>query len=966
MGNYEQLKEAIKAVIKTNGKQEITGQVMQDTLLAITSSFGQGALFAGIATPETNPLTPDQNVFYLAAQSGVYPNFNSLSVADGEIVVFSLSNGQWAKQILSLGGGGSVTTINEPDEEDLTTVPQTAEKNVIRFKNRAYDEANASGKGYKILRKYWKEVNGVRKNILTQDIINDANTIYEIRYDFDLNGAEIQIKEGCVLNFVGGSFRNGIIIGHETNVKTIKDCIFYNITLKSGFVGTLYYNMYINEANNEIGEFKKLKRYIKDCYNNNIEPCFSGINKITLEYDNEPIEVLEGKVLDFNNITIECKNNNYTGFFIKTVVSPFIDITDEEVKSNLKTELENSTTLNDTFIQDGKNYIICIKDENAWSKRINYNFTHYREDIILISNKLIENKPISTYNNDYSNPTYKYREVTNNKTVIKNINFIRSRENNKKVYLLGSDGLNNLEISNIVVHTINKKNLTNDALFFIENCTNVLIKDCVIYNIYDYSGYGYGFSLNNIYNFVFQNNKTYNNKWGVFGNNNMNRVTINNCDINRFDTHCYCKDISFNRCVFKFKYNQFSSIYGDVIFNDCNFYSFRPCLIESSYNCYTPFDLYFYNCTFAEVPNLYTDQGFKTEINERYELKDKCLPNIYIYNCTISNNTYYIGNTKPFLVIDTDLTNPIIKRDYIKSITIDGLHKTKEKVITVAFSKVNIHTSENLSINIKNLQLANKNEYIKENIKYYYSNSINLDNINIDNNEVINIINIESSTLCIRPINRSQNHVINCKTSILYDFRTIITTYNINRYIFDCCIFHLNNVDDDDIFVFPRYSCYKNCLFYNNYYDKMITTPITMFQGCRKTEKQKRLHKFSFVSDELELDSFYSVSSTYNLDSSIRDLALSSQFIANETDIAEYGIKAINKIDKNKLYISDNNIIYTTNKGSGTFAEKPNDAPIGFSYFCTDKQSAEGISNGITIYYKGNNVWVDALGRVVE
>lgn len=235
MGNYEQLKEAIKAVIKTNGKQEITGQVMQDALLAITSSFGQGALFAGIATPETNPLTPDQNVFYLASQSGVYPNFNGLSIADGEIVVFSLSNGQWAKQILSLGGGGSVTIVNEPDEEDLTTVPQTAEKNVIRFKNRIYDETNASGKGYKILRKYWKEVNGVRKNILTQDMINDANTIYEIRYDFDLNGAEIQIKEGCVLNFVGGSLNNGTISGNNSIINAIPENIFHGITLNGTF-----------------------------------------------------------------------------------------------------------------------------------------------------------------------------------------------------------------------------------------------------------------------------------------------------------------------------------------------------------------------------------------------------------------------------------------------------------------------------------------------------------------------------------------------------------------------------------------------------------------------------------------------------------------------------------------------------------------------------------------------------------
>lgn len=245
MGNYEQLKEAIKAVIKTNGKQEITGQVMQDTLLAITSSFGQGALFAGIATPETNPLTPDQNVFYLAAQSGVYPNFNGLSVADGEIVVFSLSNGQWGKQLLSLGGGGSVTIINELDEEDLTTVSQTPEKNVIRFKNRMYDETNASGKGYKILRKYWEEVSGVRKNILTQDMINDANTVYEIRYDFDLNDAEIQIKEGCVLNFVGGSLSNGKLIGDKTRLSNLikLNNISIDGTFENEYCKTSYYTI---------------------------------------------------------------------------------------------------------------------------------------------------------------------------------------------------------------------------------------------------------------------------------------------------------------------------------------------------------------------------------------------------------------------------------------------------------------------------------------------------------------------------------------------------------------------------------------------------------------------------------------------------------------------------------------------------------------------------------------------------
>lgn len=49
------------------------------------------------------------------------------------------------------------------------------------------------------------------KNILTKDMVSKPNTIYEIRYDFDLNGQEITIPENCVLQFEGGSVNNGII-----------------------------------------------------------------------------------------------------------------------------------------------------------------------------------------------------------------------------------------------------------------------------------------------------------------------------------------------------------------------------------------------------------------------------------------------------------------------------------------------------------------------------------------------------------------------------------------------------------------------------------------------------------------------------------------------------------------------------------------------------------------------------------
>lgn len=126
------------------------------------------------------------------------------------------------------------TITNLPDDEDLE------ERNgVMSLKERKYNPYIASGKGYKILRKNW--VKG--RNILTQDMISNSNTIYEIRYDFDLNAKEITIPEGCILQFEGGSFSNGTISGDDILInaglyKIFNNCIFKNLNLvnKSFFV----------------------------------------------------------------------------------------------------------------------------------------------------------------------------------------------------------------------------------------------------------------------------------------------------------------------------------------------------------------------------------------------------------------------------------------------------------------------------------------------------------------------------------------------------------------------------------------------------------------------------------------------------------------------------------------------------------------------------------------------------------
>lgn len=60
------------------------------------STVGYNATFAGIATPETNPGTPDQNVFYIASKNGTYSNFNGITLSN-EVSILSNKNGSWKK-----------------------------------------------------------------------------------------------------------------------------------------------------------------------------------------------------------------------------------------------------------------------------------------------------------------------------------------------------------------------------------------------------------------------------------------------------------------------------------------------------------------------------------------------------------------------------------------------------------------------------------------------------------------------------------------------------------------------------------------------------------------------------------------------------------------------------------------------------------------------------------------------------
>lgn len=61
-----------------------------------------GYIFAGVATPSTNPGAPDGPVFYLATEAGIYSNFGGIEVANEEAALLQWNNGGWVKAISNL------------------------------------------------------------------------------------------------------------------------------------------------------------------------------------------------------------------------------------------------------------------------------------------------------------------------------------------------------------------------------------------------------------------------------------------------------------------------------------------------------------------------------------------------------------------------------------------------------------------------------------------------------------------------------------------------------------------------------------------------------------------------------------------------------------------------------------------------------------------------------------------------
>ena len=83
MANYSNLLATIAANVYTNGNNEVTAAMVKAALDAVVAALAAGFLPKGVATPATDPQSPDEKVQYLATTPGTYTNFGGIVLRRG-------------------------------------------------------------------------------------------------------------------------------------------------------------------------------------------------------------------------------------------------------------------------------------------------------------------------------------------------------------------------------------------------------------------------------------------------------------------------------------------------------------------------------------------------------------------------------------------------------------------------------------------------------------------------------------------------------------------------------------------------------------------------------------------------------------------------------------------------------------------------------------------------------------------
>lgn len=468
---------------------------------------------------------------------------------------------------------------------------------------------------------------------------------------------------GCIIPLFGSSSDRTRSATYESIVPI---CAYdTSAVIRKGSISLI--DMGLDNARNDIERYWIMYNTHVEASKKHLYIDYGGIDSLSIELPPNAKAIRVEESIDFKGLKLRIRNDSKNMFlFIMGNKIKDVDIPQRIVDGDDFTSIPE--------LSRGIHQLI-LSDENAWvDKRGSHDKGHIRKDIRLIVNGKAQNKAIMPYGNKRNTAvSCCYSEVDTTSKVLSNLIFVRSSDSEKNTYFLRANCVDNIEIRNMSFYTPEVDGRYADHIISINDCTNVFFRNVTFDGTYSQKGkYGYGISMDNVWNVRCYNLKG-DAKWGIWGNNNVNTSYLKHCNLNRYDIHCYGRDITMEDCYFHDGNLQVSAVYGEIIYRRCTLYHMEPVSIRADYNIYVPFDLKLFDCTWypTEKRNAIADMGkLDGENNNRRELKKKCWPNIYISNLevipTVGTDLFL------FKVRDESGSRSII--EYLSRININGLH----------------------------------------------------------------------------------------------------------------------------------------------------------------------------------------------------------------------------------------------------------------------------------------------------
>lgn len=774
-------------------------------------------------------------------------------------------------------------------------------------------------------------------------MVKEANTVYEIRYDFDLNSSTINIPEGCTLKFNGGNLYNGTLNGTDTNIENIN--ININIKYEGNFRNinnTIVYNS-IDELKNSninlpgfnvstLGYYERNDGGAADYFIINKDESYIPDLGSCIELSNGKYAILVAKNGEINALQFGAKSCNY--------FSDFYDSTQNLQDALNYVSYYIQTDINKTNYKVGKlliNGLFFTKELNLISTNnsnkieiVGYN--PYASKLMYIGDKGYSGDGIN-----FDTDSYILKVNANNQFHILNIGFIGAIDykDESKLKSVASYGL--------IIENYYDWGTKIEGCYFTQFVMCGLYINCSLLN---------GYLLNN--------------RWDTAGKNYIYIKKATSLKINNFTI-----DTKFHN--FQYRNNTFKNIFKSLPW--C-----KDLGIEENYpnvgNCF----LYFENISATGAIQIDTA---RVEGGNLVKLNNSASSFITIEDCTqlnfdykpsinISNINFSIENIDSLIKLKTHdvRLNP--------RLIVNGVNTIKQ-IIPISYETDDASRFNRLYTNIQMLPKNVPTPF------YYISSMCNQQNVTSTTSFSFNGMKFSVDS------NKESDEYFTYN-DIIFNTRTIATINLKNDYN---CI---------------GYSCIRPLIGYgknvsNAWFpaafeatlnsDKTITTnkKLNINVSYTVTYNDNTEQDICCTESELQEDGTYLNKFEYNTISKDtqtvtmqetkcewrpfgrRELAANPGIISNRpTTNLINGDKYINT-DTKKETIYINGKWYNPDgleesiSNTGTFSQKPTVSQgisVGFQYFCTDKQTTEGTTNGIIIYHKGGDIWVDALGRVIQ